>query len=177
MRKSAWFLAASLTAFIITMLAGVVYAYHGISFTEPLSAQPVQAASLSTQQPDPTQAQAPVSAPPLGEQSANLSPQQAAAIAAKSLHRTDLYSVQLSVINGLNLYKVAFVSSDIVFVSMDGQVVLTVPAPVAAVTAVPTLPSLTSNLPPSSGGGGGGGHHHPGGGGGGGGGNDGGGDH
>ena len=81
MRKSAWFLAAALTAFIITILAGVLYAYHGISFTEPLSAQPVQAASLSTQQPDPTQTQAPVV-----QQSANLSPQQAAAIAAKSLN-------------------------------------------------------------------------------------------
>jgi uncharacterized membrane protein YgcG len=169
MRKSAWFLAAALTAFIITILAGVVYAYHGISFTEPLSAQPVQAAPLIAQQPDPTQAQAPVSVPPLGEQTANLSPQQAAAIAAKSLHRTDLYSVQLSTVSGLSLYKVTFVSGDIVYVSMDGQVVLTVPAPVAAVTAVPTAIPLTSNLPPSSGGGGGGGHHHPGGGGGGGG--------
>jgi hypothetical protein len=172
MRKSAWFLAAALTAFIITILAGVVYAYHGISFTEPLSAQPVQAAPLSAQQPDPTQAQAPA----LGEQSANLSPQQAAAVAAKSLNRTDLYSVQLSTVGGLSLYKVAFVSGDIVYVSMDGQVVLTIPAPVAAVTPVPTTPPLTSNLPPSGGGGGGGGHHHPGGGGSGGGGEGGGGD-
>ena len=173
MRKSAWFLAAALTAFIVTMLAGVVYAYHGISFTEPLSAQPVQAAPLAVQQPDPTQAQAPAPV----QQPVNISPNQAAAIAAKSLNRTDLYSVQLSTVSGLNLYKVTFASGDIVYVSMDGQVVLTVPAPVAVATTVPPVPPSTSGGSSSGGGGGG---HHPGGGGGGsgggGGGDDGGGD-
>ena len=164
MRKSVWLLSFALTAFVITMLAGVIYAYHGISFTEPLSAQSVQAAPLVAQQSDPTQEQA--ASPVPVQQPMNISPTQAASVAAKSLNRTDLYSVQMAAINGLSLYKVTFVSGDIVYVSMDGQVVLTVPALQATATIVPTITTDTS------GGVGGGGHHHHGGGGGGGGGGD-----
>ncbi|HEY9152138.1 MAG TPA: hypothetical protein VIN60_04575, partial [Anaerolineales bacterium] len=131
MRKSAWFLAAALTTFIITMLAGVVYAYNGLSFTNPFSVDSVQAASqsqnVSTSTSDPSQMQTSVPAATSTQPSLSVSPQEAAAMAAKYLKRTDLYSVQLAPINGLNLYKVTFTSGDVAYVSMDGQVILTIP--------------------------------------------------
>jgi uncharacterized membrane protein YgcG len=154
MRKSAWFLSAALTAFVITILAGVVYAYNGLSFTNLLTFQSSQTTQQAQAQSDPTQIQtaAPVSTPT--QQVAIVSPQDAAAIAAKFLNRTDLYSVQLATINGLNLYKVTFVSGDIVYVSMDGQVILSVPAPQSSPTVITASGPIGS---PSRGGGGGGG--------------------
>jgi uncharacterized membrane protein YgcG len=167
MRKSAVFLSVVLTAFVITLLVGALYAYRNVSFADPFAPVQGQAMSQATSTDAPTTAPS-VAPTQLVALAGSVTPQQAAAIAAKSLDRTDLYSVQLAAINGLNLYKVTFVSGDVVYVSMDGQVILTVPAP-------PTPPAPTP-VPAVAGavGGGGGGHHS--GGGGGGGGDDGGGD-
>jgi hypothetical protein len=132
MRKSAWFLAAALTAFVMTMLASIVYAYTGLAFAEPSSPTQVASQDQATSQTIPrTEA---MSAPT--QQAASVSPQDAASIAANFLKRYDPYSVQLSPINGLNLYKVTFGSGDVVYVSMDGQVILTVPAPQPSPTAI-----------------------------------------
>jgi hypothetical protein len=84
---------------------------------------------------------------------ANVAAQDAASIAAKYLNRTDLYSVELTDIQGAQAYKVVFSSGDIVMVSMQGRVLSTTPPPPPSVITV-------------SGGGGGGGKHHGGGGGG-----------
>ena len=51
-----------------------------------------------------------------------LTPQEAALVAANFMGRTDLYSVEVAVWNGMNVYKVTFSSGDVVYVSMDGQV-------------------------------------------------------
>ena len=93
------------------MLAGVVYAYNGLSFTNSLSVDSVQAAPQTAQQSDPTQTSLPE--PTSTQQIVNVSPQQAASIAAEFLKQTDLYSVQLAPINDLNLYKVTFVSGNL----------------------------------------------------------------
>ena len=167
MRKSAWFLAAALTTFIITMLAGVVYAYNGLSFTNPLSVDSAQAAPqmATVQQPDPTQMQTPVPVATSTQQVANVSPQDAAAIAAKYLKRTDLYSVQLAPINGLNLYKVTFTRGDVVYVSLDGQAILSVPVTPTPAVIIISAPSGGGGRGGGGGGGvGGGGGHDDGGG-------------
>ncbi len=125
MRKSVTFISAALTAFVLAMLAGVVYAYNnGLSasnmFSQQTSTQP--AVSL------------PLMAPTAAPTSAAVSPKDAAADAAQFLNRTDLYSIQLASYNGAQAYEVKFSSGDIVYVSMSGQV-----AGVASPTQAPPV--------------------------------------
>ena len=149
MRKSAVFLSVVLTAFVMATLAGIFYAYNGLTFTEPFTQTQSAAQDQVTIQAAPT---TPVPGPT--QQVASVSPQDAASMAAKFLKRTDLYSVQLSQINGLNLYKVTFISGDVVYVSMDGQVILSVPALQPSPTPVIITISVPGASPHS-----GGGHH------------------
>lgn len=60
---------------------------------------------------------------------AQVSPQEAAQIAAKYMGRSDLYSVETSSSNGTTVYKVTFSSGDIVLVGLDGQVISVQSAP------------------------------------------------
>jgi uncharacterized membrane protein YgcG len=94
-----------------------------------------------------------------------LVPGDAAALAAKFLNRTDLYSIELSSYNSSQVYKVVFVSGDVAYVSMSGQVVGVVMATPAAPPAVVIISSSSGkhrgggggNPVPSGGGEGGGG--------------------
>jgi uncharacterized membrane protein YgcG len=159
--KSALFLSAALTAFVIAILAGVVSAFSAVKTSDvAATASPtdVQATDTATQ-PDPT-ATAPV----------QVGPVQAASIAAQFMKKTDVYSVESFSLNGVNVYKVVFSSGDIVYVGLDGTVISTAtptPQPAAVVYSAPQPTPKRHN---GGGGGGGGGH-------GGGGGDDGGGDH
>lgn len=145
MRKSAVFLSVVLTAFVISLLAGILYAYNGLTFTEPFTQNQAASQDQVTIQVSPTIVPAPT------QQIGGVSPQDAASIAANFLKRTDLYSVQLSQINGLNLYKVTFVSGDVVYVSMDGQVILSIPAPQPSPT--PKIIIISAPGSPHTGGG------------------------
>jgi hypothetical protein len=60
----------------------------------------------------------------------SIAPEDAAGIAAQYMGRADLYSVETSVLNGNTVYKVVFSSGDIVYLSLDGQVLGVAPAPV-----------------------------------------------
>jgi uncharacterized membrane protein YgcG len=164
MGKVVMVISVAVTAFVLTITAGAVYNYRNqaaAAVANQPAAQPTSVVQMVVAAP------AVAAAPP---EVANVSPQDAASIAAKFLNRTDLYSVELADLEGKQSYKVTFTSGDIVFVGLNGQVLASTPPPPAAVVA-------------SSGGGGGGGHHHGGGGssntggGGGGGGGDGGGEH
>jgi uncharacterized protein YpmB len=53
---------------------------------------------------------------------AGLSPEQAAQVAADFLGQTSVYSVEMTAIRGVSLFKVTFSSGDIVYIGMDGQV-------------------------------------------------------
>jgi len=59
-----------------------------------------------------------------------IAPEDAAGIAAQYMGRADLYSVETSFMNGNTVYKVVFSSGDIVYISLDGQVLGVAPAPV-----------------------------------------------
>ncbi|MGC1377218.1 MAG: hypothetical protein WA821_13395 [Anaerolineales bacterium] len=153
--KSALFISAALTAFVIAILAGVVSAFN-VAKTSDVSAAAsptdVQATDTATQ---PATATAPT----------QVSPEQAASIASQFMKKTDVYSVEGFSLNGVNVYKVVFSSGDIVYVGLDGAVIST-----ATPTPQPTTPSYNSPAPTPK-------KHRGGGGGGGGGGDDGGGDH
>jgi hypothetical protein len=51
-----------------------------------------------------------------------IAPEAAASIASKVLGRTDLYSVEVTKFEGADAYLVTFSSGDIVYLSLDGQV-------------------------------------------------------
>lgn len=75
---------------------------------------------------------------------AQVSPQEAAQIAAKYMGRSDLYSVETTSSNGATVYKVTFSSGDIVLVGLDGQVI--------SVQAAPKVSSSAQSRSSSSGG-------------------------
>jgi len=68
--------------------------------------------------------------PVAASQTGPITPEQAATIAADSLGQTSVYSVTLIMLGGGSVYEVMMPSGDIVYVSLDRQVVGSVPAPV-----------------------------------------------
>jgi len=75
---------------------------------------------------------------------AQVSPQQAAQIAAQYMGHSDLYSVETTSSNGATAYKVTFSSGNIVLVSLEGQVI--------SVQSAPKASSSTQSRSSSSGG-------------------------
>jgi hypothetical protein len=151
MRRSVALIAAAISTFTLVVLASVVYAYQG--FAAPLASSP----QGGNQQPVAVQVDGANPGelgvnPQAGVQSQSLSPQAAAALAAKLLNRTDLYSAQAVTYSGVQAYKVTFSSGYTVYVSLQGQVL----------GVVPPAPVITSAGPGTRGGGG---HNHSAGGG------------
>jgi len=72
-------------------------------------------AELNAMQTPPTP-EAPTAVP------SGVSPKKASQIAASYLNQTDLYSVEIAAYNGASAYLVTFTSGDLVYVSLDGQV-------------------------------------------------------
>lgn len=115
MRKSILFISAVLTTFVMAMLAGVASAYQKLSEDNQIAAiasesQP-QIKAIANSIPNPTAAQ-PV----------NWTPEEASALAAQVLGHDDLYSVEVTDLNGESVYMVTFSSGDLVYVSLDGQI-------------------------------------------------------
>lgn len=112
-------ISASITAFILALTAGAIYAYSN-NQAGPVAVQPQPASQVATT----LQLSAPAAAAPAAPAAVpqNLAPQDAASIAAKAINRTDLYSVELTTYQAVQAYKVTFSSGDIVYVGMTGQV-------------------------------------------------------
>ena len=79
-----------------------------------------QLATLKTTTEDAVQAPEPIT----------VAPEQAAQIAAQYLNQTSIYSVETTLLKGVNVYKVTMSSGDIAYLSLDGQIIGTQPAPV-----------------------------------------------
>ncbi len=112
-------ISAGVTAFILALTAGAVYAYrNSLNAAVAVQQQPASQVATTLQLSAPTTAApaAPAAVP------ANVSPQDAASIAAKSINRTDLYSVEMTTYQGAQAYKVTFRSGDIVYVGLTGLV-------------------------------------------------------
>lgn len=112
MPKNNLLISAALTGFVLVVATGVVSAYKQAgtitASTQSFSAvQPVEMPVTNSTE---------VVAPSV------LAPQEAALVAANFLGRTDLYSVEFTVWNGTNVYKVTFSSGDVVYVDVNGQV-------------------------------------------------------
>ena len=119
MRKSTLFISAVLTTFVMAMLAGVASAYQGVISTTQLSLLQPQAQASGQ-----TMVKAAIDAVPTATevQPVNWRPEEAAGLAAQVLGREDLYSVEVTDLNGETVFMVTFSSGDLVYVSLDGQI-------------------------------------------------------
>jgi hypothetical protein len=139
MRKSTLFISVVLTTFMLAVLYGVVSAYQSIvNSTEAMAvaAQPTAAVQMAS---------API-VPVSPTQVMNIAPEAAADIASKVLGRTDLYSVEITQFEGTDAYLVTFSSGDLVYLSLEGQVL-----------SISKLAVTVINQPSGGGGGGNGG--------------------
>jgi hypothetical protein len=155
--KIALFLSATLTAFVVATLSGVVNKVTSVSASDatPVQAVVQQVATATLEQP--TDLPAPTAQQPLG-------PEQAAALAAEAINRQDVYSVETSTYNNVDAYKVVFSSGDVVYIGMDSLVLAKTKLQPAVVNVQATNPpkknrnngggdSQTSNSQPRNNGG------------------------
>ena len=114
--KSTLFISATLTVFVLVILAGVVTMVNTAKTNE---------VALATGSTDAPVIETPTQLDPTATQPVQVDPVQAASIAAQFLNRSDVYSVEGVTINGVNAYKVVFSSGDVVYVGLDGVVIST----------------------------------------------------
>lgn len=136
MRKGTIFLSAVLTTFMLAVLVAGASAYQNLQQVKETAAQPAKVAAENVSVALPAAAPAPA-----------FTPEQAAALAAKVIGRTDLYSVETADLDGVSTYMVTFSSGDVVYVSPDGQIL--------SITKME--PQVIMASAPGGGGGGGGG--------------------
>jgi len=119
MRKSTLFISAVLTTFVLAMLAGVASAYQNFAQTDQVAqAEPTeQVVQAEPQVQTVAQGQpAPV------EVSADLTPQEATELAVTVMGQDDLYSIEMTELNGESVYLVTFTSGKLIYISLDGQI-------------------------------------------------------
>jgi len=111
MRKSTLFISGALTTFILAILTGVMTTYRTLSgpVVEDVQAQ-AEIAPISEQ---------PVAVVP---QPVNLTAEQAADLASQVMGDTDLFSVEVTELNGESVYLVTFSSGNLVYISLDGRI-------------------------------------------------------
>jgi hypothetical protein len=117
MRKSTLFISAVLTTFVMAMLAGVASAYQNA-----IANNAGQAAADTQVQTQPQPEVKAISHAMSADSQFTLAPEEAAGLAAQVIGREDLYSVEVTDLNGENVYMVTFSSGDLVYVSLDGQI-------------------------------------------------------
>jgi len=132
MRKSTLFISAALTTFMLAVMFGVVSAYQKI-------VQPIQALTAQVQPTQVVMASLPVPA-----QTFPITAEAAAALASKVMNRTDLFSAEVTQLNGVDCYLVTFSSGDLVYVGIDGQI-LSIGKTVLAVVNQPALSAAGRN--------------------------------
>ncbi len=153
--KNALFLSASLTAFVLSVLFGVVTKISNTTAqAATVEAVAVQATAVATLAPIPTLEQ-PTDLPVPTAQLPP-TPDEAALLAATAINRQDVYSVEASTYKGTEAYKVVFSSGDIVYIGMDKLVLSKSKLVATVITVDPTQAPKKKNK-----GGGGGGNSQP----------------
>ena len=119
MRKSTLILSILLTGVVLALLFMLVSTYRRVVATAvPGDATPAAEQAQPAQQlPVQNLADAPAAG--------NVRIYEAAAAAAKVLGRRDVYITEYAQLNGADVYLVSFLSGDLVYVGLDGQVIST----------------------------------------------------
>jgi hypothetical protein len=130
--KSAIFISAALTAFVLATLVSVVTALRNSPAASAEAAQPATVTSAPTQElptnePTATSTQATV-----------FGPMEAVSVASQFMNQQDVYSVESATYNQAPAFKVTFSSGDIVYVGLDGQVITTTKLKPVVVNVAPT---------------------------------------
>ena len=119
MRKSTLILSILLTGVVLALLFMLVSTYRRVVAT----AVPGDA-TQAAEQAQPAQ-QLPVQNLADAPAAGNVRIYEAAAAAAKVLGRRDVYITEYAQLNGADVYLVSFLSGDLVYVGLDGQVIST----------------------------------------------------
>lgn len=119
MRKSTLILSIILTGVVLALLFVLVSTYKKVVAT----AVPGEA-TQAAEQAQPAQ-QLPVQNLADVPAAGNVRIYDAAAAAAKVLGRTDVYITEYAQLNSADVYLVSFLSGDLVYVGLDGQVIST----------------------------------------------------
>ena len=119
MRKSTLILSIILTGVVLALLFVLVSTYKKVVAT----AVPGEATQVA-EQAQPAQ-QLPVQNLADVPAAGSVRIYDAAAAAAKVLGRTDVYITEYAQLNGAEVYLVSFLSGDLVYVGLDGQVIST----------------------------------------------------
>lgn len=119
MRKSTLILSIILTGVVLALLFVLVSTYKKVVAT----AVPGEA-TQAAEQAQPAQ-QLPVQNLADVPAAGSVRIYDAAAAAAKVLGRTDVYITEYAQLNGADVYLVSFLSGDLVYVGLDGQVIST----------------------------------------------------
>ncbi len=137
MRRNVAMVSAAVTTFTLVVLISVVYAYSGTAASASSLVPASNPAVKTIQVQDPQSVQPTAGSTTPGLAAPAISAQSAASIAAQFVHRTDLFSAEMSTYNGAPAFKILFSNGEAVFVSLGGQVLGVVPA----ATYVPSAPS------------------------------------
>lgn len=113
MNKRALFLSVAITTFLLVIVGGVFSVYRAFANSTDTIAQAPSANQLVIPS-SPAAAMVPAVT--------QVTPEQAAAIAARYLGRQDVYAVENALLDSVAVYKVIFSSGDIVYVGLDGQI-------------------------------------------------------
>ncbi|MEI7849310.1 MAG: hypothetical protein WCK35_26160 [Chloroflexota bacterium] len=121
--KNALFLSASLTAFVLAILFGVVTKITTTNSTLAAAAvAPTVEVIAATDIPAPTQELPQPTNLPAATAVTPATPEEAALLAAEAIKRQDVYSVETFNYQGVDSYKVVFVSGDVVYIGLDKKV-------------------------------------------------------
>ena len=133
--KSAIFISAALTAFVMATLVGVVSALKNLPTTQEATQPVALVANTPTQEPPTAEPTSTATQP------AVFGPMEAVAAASQFLNQQDVYSVESSTYKQTPAFKVTFSSGTIVFVGLDGQILTTTKLqPVVVNNVLPTKP-------------------------------------
>jgi hypothetical protein len=130
MRKSTLFISAALTTFMLAVMFGVASAYQ----KAVQAADPTEVA-VQQQQAQPTDV---IPATATNIAGGAFTAEQAANLASNVIGRTDLYTAEIAQLDGVDTYLVTFSSGDIVYVSMNGQILSISKLPVTVILAPST---------------------------------------
>ena len=115
MRRGVTLVAAGITAFTLVVLVSVTYAVRAAASRQV----PASLAGRPLNSPERTNSREP--------SQVQISPRDAANLAAAAMERGDAYSVELGEWNGVPAFKVTFSSGDVAYISLAGEFLGSVP--------------------------------------------------
>jgi hypothetical protein len=136
MKKTTLFVSAALTTFMLAIMFGVASAYQKVVQTAGAKDVTAQTQVLSTEAGKPTMAVT---------TNSGMTIEQAANLASNVIGNSEVYSAEVTQLDGVDAYLVTFSSGDLVYIGMDGKVISISKMPVNYVINQTTSHSSSGN--------------------------------